>query len=66
MVALSLAGSAILLFSCEDASAGAEAPDDPALMTEYCEDLTVVMSQNGRRWRDIRRRANPIASSARG
>lgn len=49
MVALSLAGSAILLFSCEDASAGAEAPDDPALMTEYCEDLTVVMSQNGRR-----------------
>ena len=49
MVALSLAGSAILLFSCEDTSAGAEAPDDPALMTEYCEDLTVVMSQNGRR-----------------
>ena len=38
-----------MLFSCEDASAGAEAPDDPALMTEYCEDLTVVMSQNGRR-----------------
>lgn len=49
MVALSLVGSAILLFSCEDASAGAEAPDDPALMTEYCEDLTIVMSQNGRR-----------------
>lgn len=38
-----------MLFSCEDTSAGAEAPDDPALMTEYCEDLTVVMSQNGRR-----------------
>lgn len=38
-----------MLFSCEDASAGAEAPDDPALMTEYCEDLTIVMSQNGRR-----------------
>ena len=38
-VALSVTGSAILLFSCADKT----------MMTEYSEDLSVVMSQNGRR-----------------
>ena len=48
-VALSVAGSAILLFSCsgerEDASSSAE----EAMMTEYSEHLSIINSQNGRR-----------------
>lgn len=49
MVALSVVGSAILLFACER-NEEAE-PQDAAeiLMTEYSENLSVVMSQNGRR-----------------
>jgi len=48
-VALSVAGSAILLFSCDTSN-----PDpDPAayekVMTEYSENLAIVMSQNGQR-----------------
>ena len=49
MVALSLAGSAILLFSCEDAAVGTSSSQNETLMTEYCEDLSIVMSQNGSR-----------------
>lgn len=49
MVALSVVGSAILLFSCERE----EEPESEAriemMMTEYSENLSVVMSQNGRR-----------------
>lgn len=47
-VALSLAGSAILLFSCgQQAEADPEAEE--TMMTEYSENLSVVMSQNGRK-----------------
>lgn len=49
MVALSVAGSAILLFSCEhDPEPESEAKKE-MMMTEYSENLSVVMSQNGRR-----------------
>lgn len=48
-VALSVTGSAILLFSCAGKDAGHTSGSDEALMTEYSEDLSVVMSQNGRR-----------------
>lgn len=48
-VALSLAGSAILLFSCADREADSASASEETLMTEYSEDLSVVMSQNGRR-----------------
>ncbi len=50
-VALSLfsMGSAILLFSCGGASVEGTAVSEEARMTEYSEDLSVVMSQNGRR-----------------
>jgi len=50
-VALSLfmTGSAILLFSCDEGSAGGSSVREEARMTEYSEDLSVVMSQNGRR-----------------
>ena len=44
-VALSVTGSAILLFSC----AGRASASEETMMTEYSEDLSVVMSQNGRR-----------------
>ncbi|MDE7451458.1 MAG: LPS export ABC transporter periplasmic protein LptC, partial [Alistipes sp.] len=47
-MALSLVGSAVLLCACEDTP-----PVDPAaeenMMTEYCEDLTIVESENGQR-----------------
>ena len=48
-VALSVAGSAILLFSCEDKDTGRASASEETMMTEYSEDLSVVMSQNGRR-----------------
>ena len=48
-VALSAAGSAILLFSCADKDAGRASASEETMMTEYSEDLSVVMSQNGRR-----------------
>ncbi len=48
-VALSMMGSAILLFSCESGGA-TRLPDlDEGKMTEYSENLSIVMSQNGRR-----------------
>ena len=49
MVALSVVGSAILLFSCADKDAGRASASEETMMTEYSEDLSVVMSQNGRR-----------------
>lgn len=49
MVALSFVGSAILLFSCEDAAVKSDPSQNETLMTEYCENLSIVMSQNGRR-----------------
>ncbi len=50
-VALSLfmTGGAILLFSCDEGAAGGSSVREEARMTEYSEDLSVVMSQNGRR-----------------
>ncbi|WP_419001302.1 LPS export ABC transporter periplasmic protein LptC [Alistipes finegoldii] len=48
-VALSVAGSAILLFSCADKDTGRASASEETMMTEYSEDLSVVMSQNGRR-----------------
>jgi len=47
-VALLLAGSAILLFACDKPAAAASGGDE-ALMTEYSEQLSVIMSENGRR-----------------
>ena len=46
---LSVTGSAILLFSCADKDAGRASASEETMMTEYSEDLSVVMSQNGRR-----------------
>ena len=48
-VALSVTVSAILLFSCADKDAGRASASEETMMTEYSEDLSVVMSQNGRR-----------------
>lgn len=48
-VALSVAGSAILLCSCEGVGMDELSSKEETLMTEYSEDLSVVMSQNGRR-----------------
>lgn len=48
-VALLTLGSAILLFSCEGRDAAPDTSGDAALMTEYSENLSIVMSQNGRR-----------------
>ena len=48
-VALSLAGSAILLFSCGRGGDAAAESGGESLMTEYSEDLSIVSSQNGRR-----------------
>lgn len=49
VVALSVAGSAILLFSCDNAKEGDTEASKETMMTEYSENLSVVMSQNGRR-----------------
>ena len=48
-VALSLAGSAILLFSCGESGQQTDEAANEAMMTEYRENLLIVMSQNGRR-----------------
>lgn len=48
MVALLFMGSAILLFSCKSKSKVAEESLD-AIMTEESENLTIVMSENGRK-----------------
>lgn len=49
MVALSVVGSAILLFSCEQNEEPEAEAKKEMMMTEYSENLSVVMSQNGRR-----------------
>ena len=48
-VALLVLGSAILLVSCETKPEAVERKNDPTMMTEYSENLSIVMSQNGRR-----------------
>lgn len=48
-VALLMLGSAILLFSCESKQEQVERKNETAMMTEYSENLSIVMSQNGRR-----------------
>lgn len=48
-VALLVAGSAALLFSCEAKQAGDTSAQDEAMMTMYSEDLSVVESKNGRK-----------------
>lgn len=48
MVALSALGSAILLYAC-GTETESHAVNEEGLMTEYSEDLTVLMSENGRR-----------------
>ena len=47
-VALLMMGSAILLFSCKSKPQATEVPLD-AVMTEESENLTIVMSENGRK-----------------
>ncbi len=49
LVALLSLGSAILLFSCEGAKPEPDRAAEAAMMTEYSEHLSIVMSQNGRR-----------------
>ena len=48
-VALPFAGSAILLFSCEAKPAAVEHAAMEALMTEYSENMSITMSENGRK-----------------
>ena len=48
-VALSVVGSAILLFSCSGETQDAKSSAEEAMMTEYSEDLSIINSQNGRR-----------------
>ena len=48
-VALSVMGSAILLFSCSGDQADASSSAEEAMMTEYSEHLSIINSQNGRR-----------------
>ena len=48
-VALSVVGSAILLFSCSDEAQDTKSSAEEAMMTEYSEDLSIINSQNGRR-----------------
>ena len=49
MVALSLLGSAILLFSCGSTKGESDGVNNETLMTERSENLSIVMSENGRR-----------------
>lgn len=49
MVALSLAGSAILLYSCAEPEAEENPAATETLQTEYSENLSIVESLNGRR-----------------
>ena len=48
-VALSVVGSAILLYSCKEKEAETEAASTETMMSEYCENLSLIMSRNGRR-----------------
>ena len=47
VVALSVLGSAILLFSCESKPQVAEEINLETLMTEYSENMSIAMSENG-------------------
>ena len=49
MVALSVMGSAILLFSCASQESDADAVNNETLMTERSENLAILMSENGKR-----------------
>ena len=49
MVALSMMGSAILLFSCGSGESDSAGANNETLMTERSEHLTILMSENGRR-----------------
>ena len=49
MVALSLLGSAILLFSCGSTRGESADVNNETLMTERSDNLSIVMSENGRR-----------------
>jgi LPS export ABC transporter protein LptC len=49
MVALSVLGSAILLFSCASSETNTDAVNNETLMTERSENLAILMSENGRR-----------------
>ncbi|MEG1700722.1 MAG: LPS export ABC transporter periplasmic protein LptC [Alistipes sp.] len=49
MIALSMVGSAISLSSCDGGEAADAAAPEETMMTEYSENLSIVMSQNGRR-----------------
>ena len=48
-MALSLVGSAVLLCACEDTPPPVDPAAEETMMTEYCEDLTIVESENGQR-----------------
>lgn len=48
-VALSAAGSAILLFSCGETDSGKPSAAEEAMMTVYSENLSIINSQNGSR-----------------
>lgn len=48
-VALSVVGSAILLFSCSGEAQDTKSAAEESMMTEYSEDLSIINSQNGRR-----------------
>lgn len=48
-VALSFAGSAILLFSCDAEKPAQETTDKEHMLTEYSEDMSIVMTENGRK-----------------
>ena len=47
VVALSFVGSAILLFSCESTKVVSEDVNLETLMTEYSENMSITMSENG-------------------
>ena len=48
-VALLIAGSAILLYSCDEQAKPTQAAPEAAKMTEFSENMSIVMSQNGQR-----------------
>ena len=66
-VALSVTGSAILLFSCADKDAGRASASEETMMTEYSEDLSAAgRTISSRRCsKVIRWPANLTANSAR-
>ncbi len=49
MVALSIVGSAILLYSCNDSGGDGAGATNEGMMTEYSENLSIIESKNGRR-----------------